>query len=293
MNDLTTNGKKPDLIPEDEGSVELNGFPIHWQKFGNGPMIVLLIPGALGTAKSDFYKQLTGKTAFDFNRYTFIAVELPGWGKSRPPKRPYGIDVYDTDVKCCMQLMDHLNYHSYSVLGWSDGAKVAILLAILQPSKIQSVAASGIYVYGDSKNILPFLKTQKIETWDKTMRQHYEDVYGPELLQQLWDNHCNWCRDIHATIMAVHAAKPELKDLKFAIHNDLMNGLGRIRCPVLIIHGDKDPLIPMDQPLYCQERIANCTLRRFPNASHNVHQTHTEEFRQLIDQFFEDSGDFY
>lgn len=48
MNDLTTNGKKPDLIPEDEGLVELNGFPIHWQKFGNGPMIVLLIPGALG-----------------------------------------------------------------------------------------------------------------------------------------------------------------------------------------------------------------------------------------------------
>lgn len=46
MNEAT--GKKPDLVPDDEGSVDINGFPIHWQKFGHGPTIVLLIPGALG-----------------------------------------------------------------------------------------------------------------------------------------------------------------------------------------------------------------------------------------------------
>lgn len=100
---------KSDLIPDDSGSVELLGFPIHWERYGSGPQIVLLIPGALGTAKSDFYQQLRGPLAFDLNRYTFIAVELPGWGQSRPPKRPYGIDVYDTDVKCCLQLMEVTN----------------------------------------------------------------------------------------------------------------------------------------------------------------------------------------
>ncbi|KPM03771.1 Abhydrolase-like protein [Sarcoptes scabiei] len=284
---------KSDLIPDDSGSVELLGFPIHWERYGSGPQIVLLIPGALGTAKSDFYQQLRGPLAFDLNRYTFIAVELPGWGQSRPPKRPYGIDVYDTDVKCCLQLMEHLNYNSYSVLGWSDGAKVAILCAILQPVRVQAVAASGIFVFGNKNNILPFLKTQKIDTWDAELRQNYEEIYGYELLQQLWDNHVNWCKDFQGRIAAIHAQKPELKEIRFAIHNDLMNGLGKIRCPVLIIHGDKDPLCGLEQPLYCQERIANCTLRRFPDASHNVHMTHTEEFRRLVDQFFSDNEDFY
>lgn len=40
--------KKPDLVPQDSGQVELHGFPIYWERFGNGPTIILLIPGALG-----------------------------------------------------------------------------------------------------------------------------------------------------------------------------------------------------------------------------------------------------
>lgn len=124
-------------------------------------------------------------------------------------------------------------------MGWSDGAKVGLLCAILQPSRIQAVAASGIFVYGTKMNILPTMKTQKIETWDKKLRANYEDIYGPELLQQLWDNHCNWCKDLYAGICQMHAARPDIKELRFGVHEELMNGLGKIRCPVLIIHGDK------------------------------------------------------
>lgn len=32
----------------ESGSVEINGFPIHYDKFGTGNHVVLLIPGALG-----------------------------------------------------------------------------------------------------------------------------------------------------------------------------------------------------------------------------------------------------
>lgn len=34
--------------PSESNFVEINGFPIHYDKFGTGSQVVLLIPGALG-----------------------------------------------------------------------------------------------------------------------------------------------------------------------------------------------------------------------------------------------------
>ena len=96
------------------GKFDLNGFPIHYEIFGTGEEIILLIAGGIGTAKSDFPQQLEGPDAFHLKRYTFVAVELPGWGRSRPPQRPYGLNVFKNDSDCCFQLMTvclkHLNY---------------------------------------------------------------------------------------------------------------------------------------------------------------------------------------
>jgi valacyclovir hydrolase len=105
------------------GKVDLNGWPVWYEKFGTGSEVVLLIPGAMGmsdvinlkichkyrsigTGRSDFKPQLEGPNAFDLKKYTFIAIELPGWGRSRPPKRPYGINVYHNDADVAIKLMD-------------------------------------------------------------------------------------------------------------------------------------------------------------------------------------------
>jgi pimeloyl-ACP methyl ester carboxylesterase len=63
----------------------------------------------LGTGRSDFHYQLEGDNAFDFEKFTIVAVELPGWGRSRPPSRPYGTDVFNNDAECCVKLMQVSN----------------------------------------------------------------------------------------------------------------------------------------------------------------------------------------
>ena len=86
-------------------SVELKEFKIHYEIYGTGSETVILIPGALGTGITDFKPQLEGENALDLKRFRFIAVELPGWGHSRPPKRPYGLDVYDNDAQAVIKVM--------------------------------------------------------------------------------------------------------------------------------------------------------------------------------------------
>ena len=66
-----------------------------------------LTPNTLkGIAKYDFKPQLEGNNAFNLKKYTFIGIDLPGWGRSRPPIRKYGYEVYKIDAECCEQLME-------------------------------------------------------------------------------------------------------------------------------------------------------------------------------------------
>lgn len=190
-------------------------------------------------------------------------------------------------------------------------------MGILQPSRVNAVVAAGVFVYCTKYNILPTIKTQKTDVWDIGLRAAYVAVYGEDLLQSLWDEHCNFCKDLHNKVLEYVDSRPDLKDIRVAIHEQLFHGLGKIRCPVLLVHGDKvreggcllwaiqqvvddnfgfrhqDPLVGLEHATYCHERIANCQLKRFADASHNVHQTHATEFRDLVVKFFEESDDFF
>lgn len=58
--------------------------------------------------------QLQGPNALNLKKYTIIAIELPGWGRSTPPSRPYGPDVYNNDVKCACYLME-VNKYQFNI----------------------------------------------------------------------------------------------------------------------------------------------------------------------------------
>ena len=49
--------------------------------------------------------QLEDEDALDMDKFTIIAVEAPGWGRSCPPARKYGAYVYDNDAECFYEMM--------------------------------------------------------------------------------------------------------------------------------------------------------------------------------------------
>ena len=42
---------------------------------------------------------MNSEDEFDFDKFTAIAVDPPGLGKSRPPQRKYGKDYYNIDIE--------------------------------------------------------------------------------------------------------------------------------------------------------------------------------------------------
>ncbi|CAG2178044.1 unnamed protein product, partial [Oppiella nova] len=202
--------------------VEVNGCPIWYEKFGWGPKPVLLIPGGIGTGRTDFLPQLEEEYALDFNAFTIIAVEAPGWGRSRPPVRQFGVNVYNNDAQCFHAVMESLGFQKYSIIGWSDGAKVALLMAIKYPKCVESVVVTAISIYLTDSAIRFFKTTQNIESWSKDRIDCYLRCYETKAeIQTLWTRFAKY-------IEYYNQYFPE------DIYKDKYD---LIRCPVLVMHG--------------------------------------------------------
>ncbi|KAG9509079.1 Valacyclovir hydrolase [Fragariocoptes setiger] len=231
-------------------------------------MVLLLIPGAIGCTVSDFPDQLNG--GLDTNKFTIIAIDLPGYGKSRPPERMYSVESYPNDARKAGMLMAKLGYHLYSVLGWSDGAKIALLLAIENQARVEKLVVWGVVPYCSAHDLTAVSRTRDTSIFDPKSRELYVKAYGEELFEQLWHKHVDYCVSFTGNAVAIWDIRDRMKTIK---------------CPTLILHGDKDPLIDKEHPGTAERLIPDSRLVRFANGSHNIHQTYAKEFNKIVTDF--------
>lgn len=202
-----------------------------------------------------------------------IAIDLPGFGKSRPPERVYRKDIYHYDAKIAAGLMEKLGYKLYSVLGWSDGGKVALLMAIANQARIDKLVIWGVVPNATDYDVRAVLMTRDTDVFDPKARALYVDAYGKDLFEQLWHKHVDNC--------ATWASDP-------GAQWDIRKDVRTIKCPVLVLHGDKDPLIDKAHPTTLEREIADSRLMRFANGSHNIHQVYVQEFNRAVTDFLEE-----
>lgn len=126
-----------------------NAYNINYTRFGSGPKAVILIPGALGTAATDFLPQ-TQQLPKLLPNYSIISFDPPGYGKSRPPQRTFPLNFYYRDAFVANELMKALEFEKYSILGWSDGGIIGLILAAKFVNSVDKLA-----VWGTNSYILP------------------------------------------------------------------------------------------------------------------------------------------
>jgi pimeloyl-ACP methyl ester carboxylesterase len=102
------------------------------------PQTVLLIHAFAGTPESDFAAQIPHLRS----QYTVLAPHLHGYGRSSH-RSSYTLSYYREDVADLVALLNALHLSQVLVLGFSDGAIVALLLAALHPKRVAALAVLG------------------------------------------------------------------------------------------------------------------------------------------------------
>ena len=249
------------------GKKLVNGVELFYDSRGSGSHALVCIPGAMGTTRSDFAPQLDYFGSRD--GLQIIAFDPRGYGYSRPPQRHFsGTSSFENDAKDAKGLMDALGIQKFSVLGWSDGGIAGLMLAALFPDSVRSLVAWGANAYVSKEDIACYSTIRDLSKWSKKMLEPLEQEYGREGLHQLWNSWLDVLEGVY------HSGGNICKDM-----------LSEIKCPTLILHGMKDPIVPNFHPTYLSMHIQHSSVHNFLDGKHNIHLRYSEEFNQIVESF--------
>ncbi|KAM9761983.1 valacyclovir hydrolase isoform 1-T2 [Menidia menidia] len=251
------------------GRQRVNGVDLFYEQTGGGKHAVLLLPGALGSTRTDFGPQLR---SLNKESFTVVGWDPRGYGRSRPPHRDFPPDFFERDAKDAVDLMKALGFNKFSLLGWSDGGITALIAAAKNPDLIHKMVVWGSNAFVSQEDLRLYNMVRDVSKWSARMRQPMEEVYGAHLFAKTWEG---WVDAI-----AQFAQRPE--------GSICMELLPLISCPTLIIHGEKDPMVPSFHAQHLLKHIKGSRLHVMPEGKHNLHLRYADEFNRLVEDFLEE-----
>jgi pimeloyl-ACP methyl ester carboxylesterase len=169
-----------------EGSkayVPVRGSKIFYQTAGRGEPLVLL-HGGFGTVE-DFSSQIPELS----NHFKVVALERPGHGHTADTVEPFH---FGTMSEHTIGFIEALGVGPTNLLGWSDGAAIALLVAIARPDLVRRVISVGGFF---NANSVP----QKDQDWIRSATPESFRRSMPTLVKRYDDaspdgpSHFPWC----------------------------------------------------------------------------------------------------
>jgi len=242
-----------------------NGETIGYRETGTGERTVVLIHGNMASSKHwDILM-----SAFPCG-YHLFAVDLRGFGMSSYHNRIETIQDFSEDVA---QFTNCLDLNSFSMIGWSLGGAVAMQFAIDHGTKveklvlIESMGLQGYPVSRKDTHGLPipgaFLSTRDELAQDPCIAATARAIEGGDraYFKKLWESFVythqhpptqkyeEYLNDVFSQRNTVDVAYAYTRFNISYQNNGVADGDGsvsKIRTPTLVIHGDRDEVIPLE-----------------------------------------------
>ena len=243
---------------------------------------VLLLCG-IGAKRQGWYKQLPvlGR------RFRTLALDYRDVGDSDPAGEPYTIAEVADDVAALAQ---ELGIERASLVGISMGGFIALELALRRPALVDKLilvvtSAGGPTHVSTSPEIMRLLMPgeEQIET-GAGARRVCAAVAGPGFADREPE-------EIDAFV-AIARHRPMTRDaylrqLQACRAHDVSDRLDGIHAPTLVMHGDVDPLVPLENGRLLAERIEGATLIVYPRTGHIPEVERADEFNRDLIRFLE------
>ncbi|KAB1261131.1 Valacyclovir hydrolase [Camelus dromedarius] len=275
--------------------VAVNGVHLHYLRTGEGEHAVLLLPGmlglealtaalvccvvcdmfmivdaslGLGSGETDFGPQLKN---LNKQLFTVVAWDPRGYGHSRPPDRDFPVEFFERDAKDAVDLMKTLQFKKVSLLGWSDGGITALIAAAKYPSYINKVVVWGANAYVTDEDKAIYEGIRDVSKWSERTRKPLEALYGINYFARTCEK---WVDGIN-----------QFKRLPGG--NICRHLLPLVQCPTLVVHGERDPLVPRSHADFIHQHVRGSRLHLMPEGKHNLHLRFADEFNKLAENFLQ------
>ncbi len=225
--------------------VQTKDAKIYYEVYGKGQPIVVLHGGLFGSTveMADFIDKLK-------LNYQVIAISLRGHGKSELGTEPVSLEQRANDA---LTVINAVTKDSVMVLGFSDGGFSAYKLAAMYPERVKKMVVIG------AGELHPGLVEFKFTAKDA---MSFDKAFFEQQLTLMPEP--NRLEDLFLGVNACYSKLTVSKDL-----------LSSIKCPVLVMAGDRDNGNPVERVVSAARFIPKHLISIIPNTTH---ECFTENF---------------
>ena len=267
--------------PEIANSVQTGAFKTNYHDLGQGETVTLLHGSGPGVTAWANWGRLFPLIKDDFR---IIAPDMSGFGYT---ERVAGMkNTMPNWVKQTINLLDALKIEKTNLVGNSFGGALALSLAIRHPDRINKLVLMGSMgvsfpitygldtVWGYEPSFEAMEELLELFTYDHSfanealIKTRYEASMQPGFQESF------------------HALFPAPRQTGVESMAADQHYIRNIKHETLIIHGREDRVIPVENSFKLLQLIDNAQLHVFGHCGHWTQIEHTQEFADLIRNFF-------
>lgn len=244
---------------------------------------LLLIPG-FASGAWNWFRQI-GDLSKTFKVITF---DPRGIGKSKAENEN---DLADLSMKVFADdvcyILNELDIEKAHILGASFGGFVAEKFALNFPDRLDKLILActsfggAHHVPPDLEVLMAFASTDEMNTSER-IRKFMIPAFTPEFTAEFPEIVEKVCRLREESVVP---EKVYLAQLTAATTFDYKDRVNDIKNATLIITGDKDKVVPIQNSVNLAERMPNAKLEIIKNGSHLFFVENAEEFNRKVKEF--------
>jgi pimeloyl-ACP methyl ester carboxylesterase len=217
------------------------------------------------------------------DRYRIVRFDMRGYGRSHIPagghKWTSGVFVDDL-----LAVADAAGAARAHVVGESIGGTIALYFALRYPERVATLTISN----GADRGA----PLQKVNEWQAQLDRHGVKAWSDQFMRDRFYDGA-----LSAEKYAWYAAQQEawtpdsiLGALSVLVGTDVRAELPTLDLPVLLLHGDSSPFIPVNVMVDMHHAIPGSRLQVFPRARHGLPFSHARECARALRQFLDGSA---
>jgi pimeloyl-ACP methyl ester carboxylesterase len=253
LSKFEADGAAPLPVTPDQGYVDHDGARIWYAIYGAGSP-VLLLHGGLGHSGNWGYQV----PALIRSGYRTVLIDSRGHGRSTRDARPFTYELMASDVSA---VMDALHLEKAGLVGWSDGACTALVLASKVPAR-----AAGVFFFACNM--------------DPSGAKEITEL--TPILRHCIERHKQDYQRLSATPDQFEAFSDAVGLMQRTQPNYSANDLAQISVPVTIVHSEHDEFIKLEHAEYLARSIPNAEFISLPSVSHFAPLQRPEQFNTAM-----------
>ncbi len=256
------------------------GARLYWREQGSGPPVLMIM--GLSFTHEMWFRVVPFLSA----EHRLLLFDNRGMGRSDVTQGPYSMRQMARDA---IAVLDAAGVASAHVMGASMGGMIAQELALSYSNRVRSLVLACTAHGGLFARWPDFSRMPRRLRWENSQRAEREEAFIP-LLYANTTPRSRIQEDLDMRCGCAWSYKGFLSQLAGILLWSSYRRLPRISVPTLVIHGEEDHLIPIQNGRVVARRIPGAQFHAIANAGHIAMTDQPEPCSEVVLRFLREQN---